>query len=58
MSNKGDRFKELNDFEDIECYIKYFNKYYRYFNKDSNIINWLNDLFIVMLDLEKKEYNY
>lgn len=37
--NNGNKSDELNDFEDIECYIKYFNKYYRYFNEDNNIIN-------------------
>jgi len=43
---------------DIELYIKYLNKYYIYLNKDSNFINWLNDLFIILFDMKKRKYNY
>jgi hypothetical protein len=43
---------------DIELYIKYLSKYYTYFNENSNLINWLNDLFIVIFDNKKKKYNY
>lgn len=53
--NKDAKLNELNDFDDIECHLKYFNKYYKYFNKDSNLLNWLNDLFIVIFDLEKNK---
>jgi hypothetical protein len=43
---------------DIELYIKYLNKYYIYLNKNSNLINWLNDLFILIFDEKKNKYNY
>jgi hypothetical protein len=43
---------------DIELYVKYLNKYYKYFNNNSNMINWLNDLFIIMFDNNKKKNDY
>lgn len=43
---------------DIELYVKYLNKYYKYFNTNSNLINWLNDLFIIIFDNKKIKNDY
>lgn len=43
---------------DIEQFLIYLNKYYKAFNNDVNIINWLNDLFIIIFDAQKFKYDY
>ena len=42
----------------IEFFIKHLNKSYKYYNLDSNAINWSNDYFINILDSKKIKYDY